>query len=317
MKKKSLHIKKKIIKSKDLFPKFNESLTRCELCAHKCKADRYNGETGYCGCGRDPIVYTYGPHHGEEPPLSGYSGSGTIFFSLCNLGCVYCQNHKFSKKKNGKIISARELADIMLQLQKEKCHNINLVSPTPFVPSIVEALSYACSDGLILPIVYNTGGYDSLDTIRSLDGIVDIYLPDMRYSSDEMAEMYSHSPGYVENNRAIVMEMLRQTGELVLSGDGIADRGLIIRLLMLPSRVSGTENTLEFISKRLGKNQYLSVMSQYYPAYKARAYKKLSKRLEREYYDEITDKMKSLGFSNGWIQPFEEGFDPDFAGENF
>jgi len=231
------------------------------------------------------------------------------------MECVYCQNYQFSQSGAGKKISARDLGDIMLELQGAGCHNINLVSPTHFAPVIVEALKYACSDGLELPVVYNTGCYDSLDVIRGLRGLVDIYLPDMRYSSDAMAEKYSAAPGYVSNNRAVVEEMYRQVGHLETSR-GIAYKGLIIRLLILPGGISGTTETLEFISGTLGSGVYLSIMSQYYPAYKAGAYKELSHKISREDYDAVIKKMRELGLHNGWVQPFHAEFDERYAGEN-
>jgi putative pyruvate formate lyase activating enzyme len=278
--------------------------------------NRLNGETGYCASGAEPVVYSYAPHHGEEPPLSGWNGSGTIFFSRCNMGCVYCQNYKFSQFDTGEKVSAVELGNIMLRLQDMGCHNINFVSPTHFVPKIVEALKYAYSDGLELPVVYNTGGFDSVSVIRSLEGLMDIYLPDMRYSSEVNAEKYSDAPGYAANNRDLVKEMQRQVGDLEIF-DSVARKGLIIRLLILPGGISGTTETLEFIRENLGKSVYLSVMSQYYPVYRALSCKELACRIKREDYDTVIGKMRRLEFHSGWIQPLEGGFDERFAGENF
>jgi putative pyruvate formate lyase activating enzyme len=278
--------------------------------------NRLNGETGYCASGAEPVVYSYAPHHGEEPPLSGWNGSGTIFFSRCNMGCVYCQNYKFSQFDTGEKVSAVELGNIMLRLQDMGCHNINFVSPTHFVPKIVEALKYAYSDGLELPVVYNTGGFDSVSVIRSLEGLMDIYLPDMRYSSEVNAEKYSDAPGYAANNRNLVKEMQRQVGDLEIS-DSVARKGLIVRLLILPGGISGTTETLEFIRENLGKSVYLSVMSQYYPVYRALSCKELACRIKREDYDTVIGKMRRLEFHSGWIQPLEGGFDERFAGENF
>jgi len=205
----------------------------------------------------------------------------------------------------------------MIGLQAGRCHNINLVSPTPFVPHIVEALKIAYQRGLSIPIVYNTGGYDSPGTIALLDGIVDIYLPDMRYASDDMAVKYSSAPGYTENNKQIVKEMFRQTGHLEVASNGIAVKGLAIRLLVLPGGISGTEHTLEHISREMGNRTFISLMSQYYPAHRASKFKELSKRVEKEEYERIAGRMEALGFINGWIQPFTGTFDPGFAGENF
>jgi putative pyruvate formate lyase activating enzyme len=204
---------------------------------------------------------------------------------------------------------------MMLVLQEKGCHNINFVTPTHFVPSIVEALKGACSKGLNIPLVYNTGGYDSLHVIEALDGIIDIYMPDMRYSQDSMAEKYSSAPGYVLNNRAIVKEMYAQAGNLKTI-QGIAESGLIIRLLVLPAGISGTPGTLEFIAKNVSKNVYLSVMNQYYPAYNAMEYKELSRRISRDEYYPVLDRMHELDLHSGWVQPFEGEFDERFAGEN-
>lgn len=299
-----------------VLPDLIKEFEKCTLCERSCKVNRLKGEKGFCASGNESIIYSYGPHYGEEPPLSGSRGSGTIFFSRCNMACAYCQNYQFSQFAAGKIVSPPELSDIMVKLQERGCHNINLVSPTHFVPGIVEALKHAYSCGLKLPIVYNTGGYDSLHIIKALNGIIDIYLPDMRYSSDENAGRYSNAPGYVKNNRMVVKEMYRQVGNLALS-KGIAKKGLIIRLLILPGGISGTVETLEFINKELGKKVYLSVMSQYYPAYKASEYKDLTHRISSKDYDTVIDKMNELGLSNGWVQPYGGEFDSRFAGENF
>ncbi|MCK5451083.1 MAG: radical SAM protein [Candidatus Omnitrophica bacterium] len=305
----------KIVNIEKTLPRLKLSLKNCDLCFRKCGADRTKDEIGYCAVSADLFVYTSGPHHGEEPPISGKNGSGTIFFSHCNMGCVYCQNYKFSKEGQGKKISIPELSGIMLRLQSDGCHNINLVTPTPFIPRIVEALGYALSSGLNIPIAYNTGGYDSLEIIKMLDGIVDIYLPDMRYSDNIMAKEYSNAPGYVENNRAIIREMNRQVGSLKMRG-GVAVKGLVIRLLMLPEDISGTEETLKFIQKNIGRKTYISLMSQYYPAYNANKYKELSRRTTKSEYDRVVRLVHSLGLENGWIQPFSDDFDPDLAGEN-
>lgn len=291
-------------------------MAKCTLCVRSCQVNRTKGERGYCGAGNRLVVYSYAPHYGEEPPVSGKKGSGTIFFSHCPMGCVYCQNYQFSQKNNGKTISIKRLAEIMLELERMGCHNINLVTPTHFMPQILEGLYIAYSGGLDIPIVYNSGGYDSLHVIKLLEGIVDIYLPDMKYSSNDMAVKYSSSPDYVENNRIIVKEMFRQVGNLELVND-IAKKGIIIRLLMLPNKISGTEDTLEFIAENLGKNVYLSVMSQYYPANKALLYKELARHISSKEHNSVTKKIEGLGLKNGWVQPFNEEFDPNLQGENF
>lgn len=307
---------KKIELLDKVLPRLRASLSRCGLCAHSCGVDRSNGEKGFCRAPAEAVVYSYDAHHGEEPPLSASRGSGTVFFSHCCMRCAYCQNFQFSQTAAGKKVSSAELAGIMLELQRMGCHNINLVSPTHFVPSIAEALKEAYSRGLRLPVVYNTGGYDSPQIIRALEGIVDIYLPDMRYSDDAMAQKYSEAPGYVANNRIIVKEMLRQAGDLTLESD-VAVKGLIIRLLVLPGGLSGTEATMQFIASELGKDVSLSVMSQYYPAYKASSFRELSRRLSEAEFSAVLAAMERLGLHNGWIQPLGGEFDRKFAGDTF
>ncbi|MEA3489062.1 MAG: radical SAM protein [Candidatus Omnitrophota bacterium] len=305
----------KVMRAGKVLHGLQRSLERCDLCARECGVNRLKGEKGFCSSGAELMLYSYGPHHGEEPPLSGKNGSGTIFFSHCSMACVYCQNHKFSYHGAGKTITIGDLRDIMLELQDIGCHNINLVSPTHYVPPIVEALRSAWSVGLELPVVYNTGGYDSPHIIKDLEGLVDIYLTDMRYASDSMSTRYSSAPGYMSNNRAIVSEMFRQTGTMEIS-QGLAHRGLIIRLLMLPDGISGTAETLEFISREIGKDVYLSVMSQYYPVHKALSYKEIARKISRKEHERVTEKMCELGFHKGWVQPFESEFDKDLTGEN-
>lgn len=308
----------KIKRCEKVLPELLQNLERCQLCNHRCGVNRLKGEKGVCGAPAEPIIYTYYAHQGEEPPISGTKGSGTIFFSCCCMKCVYCQNWRFSQSdKGGRSMDKEALADAMLELEKLSCHNINLVSPTHFMPVIVDAFKMALEKGLTLPLVYNTGGYDSPELIRALDGIVDIYLPDMRYFSSEKAKKYSSVNAYAENNRLIVKEMFRQAGNLVTDEHDIGIKGLIIRLLILPGAISGTEDTLEFIRKNIGTDVYLSVMSQYYPAHKAKKYVELSRGIKKEEYQQVVEKVNELGFANGWIQPFGESFDPDFAGENF
>ena len=296
---------------------FDGALTRCAICPRRCGVDRQGGKSGYCRAPLDPVVYSYIQHHGEEPALSGHRGSGTIFFAYCNMKCVYCQNYQFSQLDNGEKITIERLASIMLDLQRSGCHNINLVSPTHYVPQILTALEIATEEGLNIPIVYNTSGYDSPDTIKMLDGIIDIYLPDMRYSDNGMAMKYSDAPEYVEHNRSSIEEMQSQVGDLVLeNGRGIARNGLIIRLLVLPNDVSGTKQSLKFIKDRVSKNAYLSIMSQYYPTFRARNFKEISRRAEKSEYNNIVDEAFSLGLNNGWVQEYEEKFDEKFLGTN-
>lgn len=289
---------------------------------HKCGVRRCDGEIGICNAGAEIEIFSYGPHHGEEPPISGKRGSGAIFFSHCNLKCVYCQNYKFSQLKYEKNTRSRKpqdsinlLAEKMLELERAGCHNVNLVSPTHYLYQIVSALKIALKKGFSLPIVYNTGGYDNIEAVKLLDGIVDVYLPDMRYSDDKNALDFSCAPGYVANNRLLVKEMFRQKREFITTPEGVVAQGLIIRLLALPGNLSGTLETLRFLKKDISKNVFLSLMSQYHSTYKAKEYKALNRRINRVEYSEILDVACELGLTNGWIQGFHES--PDhFLGTN-
>ncbi|MFH1190429.1 MAG: radical SAM protein [Candidatus Omnitrophota bacterium] len=293
-----------------------DSMKSCAICPRRCGADRLGGKLGYCRASSNPTVYSYLSHRGEEPPISGAKGSGTIFFSHCNIKCVYCQNYHFSQLDRGEDVTTDGLAEIMMSLQRDGCHNINLVTPTHYVPQILLALEKALGMGLNIPIVYNSSGYELAETIKLLDGIVDIYMPDIRYSDDEAAVRYSDAAGYVESNRAAVKEMRRQVGDLVTDGSGVSKRGLIIRLLVLPNGVSGTIDTLRFIRKELGAGSYLSIMSQYYPTFKACDLNDVSRGILPEEYKNVIDEANLLGLNNGWIQEGPEGADPGLMGTN-
>jgi putative pyruvate formate lyase activating enzyme len=255
------------------------------------------GETGECGVAAQAWISTHGPHHGEENPLRGTRGSGTIFFSGCNLNCLYCQNAEISQNLTGREVSARELAGLMLELQAMGCHNINLVSPSHVVPQIVEAVLVAAREGLRLPLVYNTGGYDAFPTLQLLDGIIDIYLPDMKYSDDRTGLEYSGIPNYPAVNQAAVLEMHRQVGDLKLSADGAAERGLLIRHLILPGGAAGSEAILIFIRERISQDTYLNVMDQYRPAYQVFRQEKLNRRISKEEYEVVLDLARRLAFT--------------------
>ena len=292
-------------------------LEKCVLCPHMCRTGRNAGETGFCNAGLTPSVSSAMAHHGEEPPISGNFGSGTIFFSHCNMRCVYCQNYQISQEPGGTDISILKLAEIMIELQAKKCHNINLVSPTIWVPQILSAVSIARKKGLNIPLVYNTGGYDNPKIIKSLEGIIDIYMPDMRYSNDLPAEKYSGIKNYVKNNRVSVVEMYRQVGNLKISSKGVASKGLLIRLLVMPGNISGTRETLDFIKSELSVEVPLSLMAQYHPEYKALNFPELSRRINEDEYREVVNYAEKLGFENGWTQDFislskEDLFMPDF-----
>lgn len=306
----------KLERIRRLKPALKGALEHCSICPRRCNAQRTKGRLGYCRAGSNPAVYSYSAHYGEEPPLSGTKGSGTIFFSHCNMRCAYCQNYYFSQLDNGEEVSLDALSRMMLYLQKIGCHNINLVSPTHFVPQIIGSLESALEGGLEIPIVYNTGGYDSSETLKMLEGIVDIYMPDMRYADDKMALNYSDAPDYVERNRESIIEMHRQVGDLVMGSNGVAEKGLIIRLLVLPSGISGTRDSLKYIAEEISKNTYLSIMSQYYPTFKAYNYSELSRPINPAEYKNVVDEAVLLGLNNGWIQEKPVGFDPKFKGTN-
>jgi len=293
-----------------------DSMNKCSICPRRCCANRAAGKLGICRAPLNPVVYSYMAHHGEEPALSGSKGSGAIFFSYCNMKCVYCQNYIFSQLDKGDEISIEKLASIMLNLQDMGCHNINLVNPTHYVPQALMALQIAIEKGLSVPVVYNTSGYDLIDTIRLLDGIIDIYLPDMRYSNNKQAEIYSGAADYTEHNRMAINEMHRQVSDLVLDDKNIAVTGLIIRLLVLPHDISGTAENLRFIKENISKNTYLSMMSQYYPTFKASSFKELSQGISEEEYKIRVDEAHELGLNNGWIQEMPKDSDARFLGTN-
>jgi putative pyruvate formate lyase activating enzyme len=281
-------------------------LENCRVCPRECGVNRLkNDKLGFCRSGLNPVISSVSPHQGEEPPLSGTKGSGTVFFTNCNLRCVYCQNYPISQMGNGAERSPGELACQMLWLQEQGCHNLNLVTPTHFMPQILKALGLARERGFRLPIVYNTSGYESLESLRILDGIVDIYLPDMRYSDDETARKYSVAPHYPEINRQAIREMFRQVGNLVLDDEGIAKRGLIVRHLVLPHGLSGTEGVMKFLAEEISRDVYVSLMSQYFPAFKANEMKELSRRITAKEYEEARRVMDKYGLENGWMQDFD------------
>ncbi len=281
-------------------------LEGCCLCPRECGVNRLkNDKQGFCRSGLNPVISSVSPHHGEEPPLSGTRGSGTIFFTNCNQRCVYCQNYPISQMGNGSERTPGELACQMLYLQEQGCHNLNLVTPTHFMPQILRALGIARERGFNLPIVYNTSGYESLEALRLLDGIVDIYLPDMRYSDNAAAMKYSIAPHYREINRAAIKEMYRQAGNLVLGEMGIARRGLIIRHLILPGGISGTEEIMKFLAEEVSKDVFISLMSQYFPAYRAKEFKELSRRVTSAEYEEAYQIMQKYGLENGWVQEMD------------
>ncbi|HWR58254.1 MAG TPA: radical SAM protein [Thermodesulfovibrionales bacterium] len=265
-----------------------EILKECTLCPRDCRIDRTSGETGFCRTGDKPLVSSWGPHFGEERPLVGRFGSGTIFFSRCNLGCIYCQNWTISHLGEGEEISFEKLAGIMLDLQAGGCHNINFVTPTHQTPMILRSLAIASEKGLNVPVVYNCGGYESLETLRILNGTVDIYMPDFKYSDPEMALKYSSARDYPQTARIALKEMHRQVGDLQIDERGIALRGLLVRHLVLPEGIAGTGEAMEFIAKEISPNTYVNIMDQYHPCCTASEHPALNRRITgREFSDAV------------------------------
>jgi putative pyruvate formate lyase activating enzyme len=272
-----------------------QHLKKCDGCAWKCGIDRLSGKLGICRTGSRARVSSYGPHMGEENPLRGWRGSGTIFFARCNLHCQYCQNYDISQSDAGDEVDPRDLAAIMIELQSVGCHNINFVSPSHVIPQILTGVLVAAQAGLRLPLVFNTGGYDSLEMLALLEGVIDIYMPDMKYSSSQIARYYSKIPHYCEVNQAAVKEMHRQVGDLQLDEHGLAWRGLLVRHLVLPNNLAGTSTVVNFLANEISKNTYLNLMDQYRPAYKAKQYPKLKRSITPQEYQEALQEASSVG----------------------
>lgn len=294
--------------------KLYQALSCCAICPRNCRVNRLEGELGFCKTAQSAKVCSYFSHHGEEPAISGKNGSGTIFFTHCNLKCVYCQNYEFSQLGKGREAGEEELASYILELQKEGCHNINFVTPTHVIAQILKALILAIERGLNIPLVYNTSGYDSEETLKILDGIFDIYLPDARYADSKVAMKFSHTQDYPAINQRALKEMHRQVGIAKFDKDGLIESGLIIRHLVLPNNLAGTDEIMRFIASELDKDTYISLMSQYFPCYKAKDYPEISRRITQKEYQEAMDTMYSYGLHNGWVQD-ERGLDR-FAGIN-
>jgi putative pyruvate formate lyase activating enzyme len=271
-------------------------LDECRLCPRGCGANRRDGERGTCSSTARLKVASHGPHFGEERQLVGRGGSGTIFFSNCNLLCCFCQNWEINHRGDGRFITEDQLAEMMLDLQERGCHNINLVTPTHVVPHIVKAVRQAADRGLRLPLVYNTGGYDSLDLIRALDGVIDIYLPDFKYADGAMAAKYSSGAGdYPERAAAAIEEMHRQVGELEVNPDGTARRGLIIRHLVMPDNIAGTDRFVKWVAKELGPDTRVNLMAQYRPEHKAFDYPEISRPITDREWEQALSWAKAAG----------------------
>ncbi|HEY41094.1 MAG TPA: radical SAM protein [Dehalococcoidia bacterium] len=267
----------------------------CCLCPRCCRVNRLSVETGQCRSAGQVVISSYGPHFGEESPLVGRYGSGTIFFTNCNLRCIFCQNYTISQLGEGTHVNNEALARMMLSLQEKGCHNINLVSPTHVVPYILDALDVAAGQGLNLPLVYNSGGYDSLDTLKMLDGIVAIYMPDMKYSDSRTGERLSGVKDYAEINRTAVKEMHRQVGDLQIDENGIARRGLLVRHLVLPNGLAGTDKTMSFLAREVSPETYVNIMAQYRPHYLAATMPEISRPANAREFREAINLARHYG----------------------
>ena len=302
----------------------------CTLCPRNCKVDRHNGQTGFCGQTNEIRAARAALHMWEEPCVSGTQGSGTVFFSGCTLRCVYCQNSSIASGKHGKIISVNRLSDIFLELQNKGANNINLVTPTHFVPAIAQALELSKSHGLTVPIVYNTGSYESVETLRQLDGLVDVYLPDLKYYSSELSLRYSHTKDYFDVATKAIGEMVRQVGEAVFQERNtnislnttddyetmpLIVKGVIVRHLVLPGCIEDSKKVIEYLYLTYGNNIFISIMNQFTPVSNLDSYPELNRKITEQEYDEVVDFAISLGVENGFIQEgntAEESFIPPF-----
>ena len=294
-----------------------QKLKECTMCPHRCKVNRFE-KVGRCKAGANVKVSLVSIHNFEEPPISGENGSGTIFFTGCNLGCVYCQNHEISQKMYGKEITIERLAKIMLEQQKRGAHNINLVTPTIYAYQVKEAIKLARKQGLSIPIVYNTSGYESIETLKALDGYIDIYLPDFKYFDNELGEKYSNIKDYSKYVKEAIVEMRRQTKD-VFDENGIMQSGLIIRHMILPNHIDNAKNIIKWIKDNLSEDTIISIMAQYFPTHKANQYDEINRKISKEELQEVEDYLFELNMINGYIQELgehEEEYVPDFNLDN-
>jgi len=293
-------------------------LASCDICPRECRVNRLKNELGYCHSGCLPIVSAVCAHRGEEPVISGTRGSGTVFFGNCNMRCVYCQNYQISqnwKKQRSNEMDCRTLAEKMLYLQDGLgCHNINFVSPSHFIPKLLRAVAEAVPLGLRVPLVYNSNGYDSIASLKELDGVISVYLPDLRYASDRWAKKFSHAPYYVARARQAIKEMYRQVGDLVIDESGLAKKGLIVRHLILPNGLAGSEESLTWLVRELSPTVTVSIMSQYIPMHRASRVPLLSRKITSEEHEAVFKLIADLGIENGWVQEMgaAEEYLPDF-----
>lgn len=279
-----------------------KELNECKLCPHNCKINRNKGEVGRCKATDKIKIALYSKHLYEEPCISGEKGSGTIFFSNCNLNCVFCQNYEISQERNGKEITIENLSEIFIEQQKDKAHNINLVTPTSYVPQIIEAIKIARKKGLNIPIIYNTNGYENIETIKMLDGYVDVYLPDLKYAINDVAKKYSKIDNYFEIATRNIIEMIKQVGKPTFDENGIIKKGVIIRHLVLPNNMENSKMVLEWLSENIPKDIYISIMAQYFPTYKAKEIEEINRKITKDEWNLIEKYINELGIENGFIQ---------------
>lgn len=295
--------------------KMLEELSKCKVCPFECKVNRLNGEKGRCKCDNKIKIALYSLHYYEEPCISGKNGSGTVFFSNCNLNCIYCQNYKISSEGKGYEITIEELADIFLKQQKKGANNINLVTPTMYAYQIIEAIKIAKNRGLNIPIIYNSNGYENIETIKNLKGYIDVYLPDLKYYSNELAIKYSKAPEYFNIATSAIKEMIEQVGCPEFDENGIIKKGVIVRHLVLPNHIQNSKNILKWFKENLEGKAYISVMAQYFPTYKAREDNLLNRKINKKEYSEIEKYLFILDIENGYMQDLgehEEEYVPDF-----
>ena len=294
-------------------------LENCQICPRDCKVNRLLGKKGYCGCDDKIKIALVSTHDYEEPCISGKNGSGTIFFSNCNLNCVFCQNHEISQEGKGIEVTIDRLAEIFIEQQNRKVNNINLVTPTMYVYQIIEAIKIARKKGLRIPIIYNSNGYENVETIKMLKGYIDVYLPDLKYYNDLIAVKYSKAPKYFEIATEAIKEMINQVGNPIFNEDGIIQKGVIIRHLILPNHIQNSKNILKWIKENLNEDVYVSVMAQYFPTYKAKEIKEINRKISKKEYNEIENYLYMLDIKNGYMQDLgkhEEEYVPDFNYDN-
>ena len=283
-----------------------EQLIECNVCPHKCKVNRLEGKSGRCKCNDKIKIALVSTHMYEEPCISGTNGSGTIFFSNCNLSCKFCQNYEISQLGKGYEITIEELASIMIKQQEAGVHNINLVTPTMYAYQIIEAIKIARKNGLNIPIIYNSNGYENVETIKALKGYIDVYLPDLKYYSNEIAVKYSKAPNYFEIASKAILEMINQVGEPIFDEDGMIKKGVIIRHLVLPNHIQNSKNVLKWIKENIPEKIYIDVMAQYFPTYKAKEDELINRKLTKREYKEIENYFYLLDFKNGYMQELGE-----------